>query len=348
MLLYVLILATLGWAVNFLLLRFLRTLGTKNQTADFQVRWSNQTKPTIGGVSFFIGFLVSMICAFLFADQTTLMSIQIAALGLSVVLAFLMGLADDAFNTKPWLKFVAQLCCGLVLFLGGVFIETGLGVFSDLLITVFWVVGLMNSVNMLDNMDGVTTAAVLPPLLLIWWLYPSTFIGWLSLGMLATLLGFLVLNWHPSKLYMGDSGSQLLGVFVAGVTIVFVWNHPAISGQFASPQNWVLPVVVLFTPLCDTTLVTINRIRHKRSPFVGGRDHSTHNLSYLGMKDGSITLAYFFWSFLNSTWAYILLTYQGEELFRLKWGTVIYLLIVFISFFMVSRRNLQQGKYSYS
>ncbi len=347
MLVFVLVMAILGGAVNFLLLRFLRTLGTKNQTADFQVRWSSQTKPTIGGISFFIGFLISMIGALLFAEDALLDSIGIAVLALSVVVAFLMGLADDAFNTKPWLKFVIQLLCGLLLFAGGVSIDTGLGTFVDLIITLFWVVGLMNSVNMLDNMDGVTTVSVLPPLLLVWWLFPTSLVGWLCLGMIGTLIGFLILNWHPSKLYMGDSGSQLLGVFLATVTIVEVWNQPTLAGQYNSLERWLLPALVLFTPLCDTTLVTVNRLRHKRSPFVGGRDHSTHNLSYLGMKDSSIAFTYFCWSFINCTVAYMLLTYQGEELFRLKWGTVIYLFAVFISFFLLSRRNIQHGKYTY-
>ncbi|MDG1260261.1 MAG: MraY family glycosyltransferase [Flavobacteriales bacterium] len=347
MLFFVIGMAILGGVVNYLLLRFLRTLGTKDQEANFQVRWSSQTKPTIGGISFFIGFLVTLVVTLLFSQEEINVA-QFGVIAVSVIIAFLMGLADDAFNTKPWLKFSVQLLCGIVLVAGGVQIDLGWGNAIEIPLTILWVAGLMNSVNMLDNMDGVTTTAALPVLLLVWWLNPDGVTGWLALGMLATLIGFLFVNWHPSKVYMGDSGSQLLGALLAGLTIMECWNHEGFAGGGSTLLQLIVPVLALATTLTDTTLVTINRLRHGRSPFVGGRDHSTHNLSYLGLSDQSIAFTYFCWSLVNVFLAFLLIQYQGDTILRWEIGVILYLMLVFISFFMISRRNLKHGKYTYS
>lgn len=335
-----------SYGVNGLLLRFLRTLGTKDQTPSVQVRWSTQAKPTIGGISFLIGFLLSLSIGLLMADPTndhrSFMALLVAA-----VSAFGMGLADDAFNTRPFLKFIAQVACGALLASGGVLIDSQLGSWVDYLFTIFWTVTMMNSLNMLDNMDGVSGGVALSIFAGIWCLLPiHDLLSWVAIGMVMTLMGFLWYNWHPSTLFMGDSGSQIIGVLVAALSLEMVSSeHLALT---VHPSVMLLSLVLMtFTTLCDTALVVVNRMIARRSPFIGGRDHSSHNLSYLGFGDGAIAFTFTFWSALNVIMAMSLLTYEGAHLLRWELGIMLYMLVLFISFFFISRRNIHKGKYAY-
>jgi UDP-GlcNAc:undecaprenyl-phosphate GlcNAc-1-phosphate transferase len=119
------------------------------------------------------------------------------------------------------------------------------------------------------------------------------------LGVLAALLGFLYYNWNPSKIYMGDTGSQFLGVFLAAIGILYLWNgHAEINFRIQTKQ-FVVALLVFIVPIIDTTTVTINRLLKGQSPFVGGKDHTTHHLSYLGLSDRQVALSFFGLSFLS-------------------------------------------------
>lgn len=110
----------------------------------------------------------------------------------------------------------------------------------------------------------------------------------LMLGVLASLIGFLFYNWHPSKMFMGDTGSQFLGVFLAALSIKFLWNSKGLDGSIIQSRQIALVLLSFMLPIIDTTVVSINRLRRGQSPFVGGRDHTTHNLSYLGLSDSQV------------------------------------------------------------
>jgi UDP-GlcNAc:undecaprenyl-phosphate/decaprenyl-phosphate GlcNAc-1-phosphate transferase len=103
------------------------------------------------------------------------------------------------------------------------------------------------------------------------------------LGLIATLFAFLFFNWSPSRMYMGDTGSQFLGIILAYIGIKYFWNSTLIDGTSSlSQQIWIFLIGFLL-PITDTTIVTLNRILRGRSPFIGGRDHTTHNLVYFGL-----------------------------------------------------------------
>lgn len=329
------------WAVNLVLLKFLRTLGTKDQSTKIQVRWSAQSKPTIGGISFFIGFLVLLVVALINKGNPG----GLLPLLLATVVAFIAGLLDDAFNTNPLQKFVFQLVCAGILIGGGWVIQFDSMILS-MVITGLWIVGLMNSINMLDNMDGISTIASMGILLGLYFIAPNEMSGFIAGGMVFILAGFLLVNWHPSKVFMGDSGSQLLGLLLAALSINVWWNHDSLIAGNESVR-WIGVVTLFFVPLCDSTLVSINRLRHRQSPFVGGRDHSTHNLSYLSISDGTIAFIYTAWS-LTMTYLAIQLLITPVDGF-LKWEglVLLFLVFIFISFFLISRRNLNQGKFEY-
>ncbi len=157
---------------------------------------------------------------------------------------------------------------------------------------------MMNSINMLDNMDGITgitsTAVVVTTLVIMvlsGMVSPFYFI--LMAGVIGSIIGFLKLNWNPAKIYMGDAGSQFLGAFLSAVSMLYLWNiYGAANDQIIRWSQFALPLIVFILPIIDTLTVSIRRIARGQSPFVGGRDHTTHNLAVWGMKDYQVGIAF--------------------------------------------------------
>ncbi|HSV88481.1 MAG TPA: MraY family glycosyltransferase [Bacteroidales bacterium] len=287
--------------INVLLLKFSKTLGVRNHHATL-VRWASTTKPSMGGLSFFIVFLVSFVLLPFFTP-TNLDFFDLQAIGLlaAVTVGFLTGLFDDAFNTRPWIKFAGQMSCGLILIISGIQINFFQVQELNYLLTLFWVVGMMNSINMLDNMDGIAGIAsfgILGSMLGVL-LVEGDFINPLSLliaGIMGALAGFLFFNWHPSKMYMGDTGSQFLGIILAGFGIIFFWNGGGHTYGISPIGNILMVATAFVLPLTDTTTVFIKRIIKGRSPFVGGKDHTTHHLCYLGFSEKKVAIVFIFFA----------------------------------------------------
>jgi UDP-GlcNAc:undecaprenyl-phosphate/decaprenyl-phosphate GlcNAc-1-phosphate transferase len=283
--------------INGLLVKFSGNLGTRSNV-DSQIRWNTQQKPSFGGISFFIIFLLSIFAlSFFFENGSVFHNIKLLGIVGATAGGFLMGLFDDAFNTNVVLKFLSQIACSVVLILTGTYITIFDSDILNYLLTMLWVVGMMNSINMLDNMDGISTIVSIFILFAI--LIENIFVSGLGdsynlllLGINAGLIGFLVFNWPPSKMFMGDTGSQFLGVLLAAFSILFLWNHHEINNSDI-PAKQIISVLMIFSvPLIDTATVSIKRILKGRSPFVGGKDHTTHHLSYLGLSDKKVAIAF--------------------------------------------------------
>jgi len=288
---------TISLISNRLLLRFSQSLGIRNKN-DVTIRWSNQSKPSLGGVGLFLGFLSAMILYLIIEPEFNLFgNLQFLGLFFASSLAFFMGLADDAYDTKPLFKLFIQISCGLFLLFTGTNITLFHHEILDGIITVIWVIILMNSLNMLDNMDGITATTVLFALLSclvsamligdenqLYWMY-------ILIAVIGSILGFLKYNINPSKMFMGDAGSQFIGLFVAFFSIKFLWN----LGSVTENSSWVSLIVTLtaLTPAAaDTLTVVINRLLEGKSPMVGGKDHTTHHLVYAGYKDKEVWIIF--------------------------------------------------------
>ena len=278
---------------NVLLLHFARSLGIRNKN-DIVVRWSSESKPSLGGVSFFVVFIFASIAYSIVFDEVNIFQNK-KYVGLLVAssISFVMGLADDAYNTKPLVKLFIQIACGVLFVWTGSYIQVFDTFFLNAILTVLWVIVVMNSLNMLDNMDGITGTTV------FFILSSCLFAGWiifdlntniwtlLLISVIGAILGFLTMNVHPSKLFMGDAGSQFIGCFVAYFGIEFLWNSAVNMNQ--SPWLGIVVALVAFTPAAvDTLTVVINRLRRGQSPMVGGKDHTTHHLVYAGRTDKKV------------------------------------------------------------
>jgi len=331
--------------LNGLLLKFSKTLGMRN-TNDAIIRWSEESKPSLGGISFYVIFLLSITSySFIFNNSAILGNNEFLGIVVSCTIAFLMGLADDAYNTRPFFKFFVQVLCSFILIISGIYIRIFPWEWVNYLFTVFWIVGMMNSLNMLDNMDAITTSvsiSILLTALLVIFLdhgFTSNINVLLLLGVTGALLGFLYYNWHPSKLFMGDTGSQFLGVFLAGMGILYFWNSYDSSGNLVQSKQFFVSILTFIIPICDTTTVVINRLSRKQSPFIGGKDHTTHHLSYLGFSDRQVSLVFIALSLLSMIFAVFIVYYIKD------WGYIhisifgVYFLLIFGFLFYVSKKT---------
>lgn len=277
--------------MNRLMYKYSRNIGAKYRDENV-VRWATTTKPTVGGFSFFFTFLLAGIVYLLTEDYLPAVGREFLVTLSVVSLGFLVGLHDDVYETKPLIKFLGQVSCGVILIVFGY----GINLFDfwpvDHFLTLFWVVGIMNAINLLDNMDGVTGTVsltiVMATIMRIVLLDANPSMNPYLFTLMAacgSFLGFLALNLKPSKIYMGDTGSQFLGALLAVIGIKFFWNFEIDGRGVYWHTRAIVPIMVFVVPMMDTTFVTVARILRGQSPFVGGKDHLTHHMTYLGVAD---------------------------------------------------------------
>lgn len=330
--------------INGLFLKFSKTLGIRNQT-DTIIRWGNTSKPAFGGISFYIVFLLALAANSILLDTGGLLyNIQLLGVILATTLGFLLGLSDDAYNTRPILKFITQVACGIILILTGTHISLFQNIYLDGFITIIWVVGIMNSINMLDNMDAITTLVsfmILFTVLMILFISHQllSIYGIICIGVCGALIGFLFYNWHPSKMYMGDTGSQFLGVLLSALSIKFFWNFKTGNDLLVVSEQIIVTMLAFIIPITDTATVIINRISKGKSPFIGGKDHTTHNLFYNGITEKRIALLFTFISGISMAFIYVIYTYLTEWTHLYTILFLIYFFLVFGPLFYLTRRK---------
>ncbi len=249
--------------------------------------------PYLGGIAIIIGIISISYSTSLISNFTSATFwLATSVLGPALVLG-LIGLWDDIKNLSPLPRFIAQSIAGI--FTAGVLVitnnvgnPTGSDIF-DALITIIWVVGICNSINFFDNLDGgaAGTVAISSAALAFLALTGDQFlIAALATVTTGATLGFLVWNKSPAKIYMGDAGALFLGVLLATLTIRF---EPNTNTQIGS---YLTPVFLLAVPILDTTVAVISRLRRHISPFQGGQDHLSHRLIRAGLsrKQAAISL----------------------------------------------------------
>jgi len=198
---------------------------------------------------------------------------------------------------------------------------------------------------MLDNMDGIATicamlACFFMVVVNVALFNTGSYATMLNLGVLGALCGFLVYNFHPSRMFMGDTGSQFLGLFLAIMGIDNCWNNPTSVLVNGFPiANPVIVALVFLLPLSDTFTVIVNRLLAGGSPFVGGKDHTTHHLFFRGITEKRIALL-----FLSVGGIAVLLAYHRVVSFSflLLFVSLFYVLIVLTGLYL--NTVLKQGR----
>ena len=196
----------------------------------------------------------------------------------------LLGLLDDIFKERiPYqVKFIAQFVIAVIVAVGGIRTDFMPHESLDIIITVVWIVGMTNSFNLLDNLDGLTSGVATVAALMLFviaFLQGQVFFAFILCALAGASLGFLLYNFHPSKLFMGDSGSLFIGYIFGALTVMGSY----VVNSSTSLMPVLIPILVLSVPLYDTFSVMFIRRREGRPLFVGDKRHFSHRLLDLGM-----------------------------------------------------------------
>ena len=275
-------------AVLWLLLR--SSVGGRLVAVPTDERWHERPTPTFGGVGIFSGFAVGVLLAL--ATGAVDWSGELGGILAGTTIVFVAGLVDDLRHLSPVAKLGAQITAAVIVLASGLNVEI---VGNDVLawaIGLLWLVGITNAFNLLDNMDGL--AATLALVSCVYFAIDAltehenetVLVLALSLGLACG--GFLPFNLRPQRgaaVFMGDSGSQVLGFGLASLALAASWT---VAGTTVA--TILLPLLVLAIPILDTTLVTIARLVEKRPVTQGGRDHTSHRLVYYGLSETKAVL----------------------------------------------------------
>lgn len=231
--------------------------------------------PLLGGLAIYGAFIAALL---LFGSRFRLNELVGILVGASLM-SFL-GMWDDRRSLSPLLKLAGQFVAASILVLSGVYVGTFPWEALNIALTLIWVVVVTNAMNLLDNMDGLSggvgaVAAVY--FLLLAAMNDQYLVGALSAALVGACLGFLVYNFNPASIFMGDAGALFLGFILAvvGIKLRFPEGLEIVT--------WMVPVLVLGLPLFDTVLVIISRLRRGLNPLTTpGKDHVSHRLVAMG------------------------------------------------------------------
>ena len=217
---------------------------------------------------------------------------QLVVILVALSILFVLGLWDDKRHIRPFTKLVVQFAVAIVAAaFGDVRVE--LFIESKIITTVFsafWIVLVINVFNFLDNMDGAAAGIAIIVTSILFTaavISGQVFVGGLAIVFIGTLLGFLVFNFPPAKIFMGDAGSLVVGFVLALLTLRTTYYHEAQSGQWYSVF---MPLVVMAVPLYDFISVMLLRISQGKSPFIGDTQHFSHRLKKHGLTDKQTVL----------------------------------------------------------
>ena len=245
--------------------------------------------PYLGGVAIALGITITTLAAvYVGGNKSGENAGQLKDLALTVLLPALllgaMGLIDDLRSLSPWPRLIAQSVVGTVVAL--VIVNSGttgtpFGTSTlNTVVTIFWIVGICNSINFFDNLDGAAAGAVAITALGVFFIAfdrGQELVSALSIVTAGATIGFLMWNKSPAKIYMGDAGALYLGIIISVATIRL---NPGIEPTW---KSLTIPVILLAVPLLDTCVAVFSRISRRVSPLTGGKDHLSHRLVRAGL-----------------------------------------------------------------
>ena len=274
----------LTWPVRALAIR-LGAMDAPNLARKTQ----SEPVPYLGGVAIALGITITTLAAVFIGGNKNLENTdQIKDLAITVLLPALllgaMGLIDDLRSLSPWPRLITQSVVGtavaLVIVNGGTTgTPFGTSTFNTA-VTIFWIVGICNSINFFDNLDGAAAGAVAIAALGVFFIAfdrGQELVSALAIVTAGATIGFLMWNKSPAKIYMGDAGALFLGIIISVATIRL---NPGIEPTW---KSLTIPVILLAVPLLDTCVAVFSRISRRVSPLTGGKDHLSHRLVRAGL-----------------------------------------------------------------
>ncbi|MEG1633577.1 MAG: MraY family glycosyltransferase [Oscillospiraceae bacterium] len=283
----VLLAIAVGFAVSFATTPIVKSFAQKVGAIDVPTelrRVHDHPIPRMGGLAIFLGFLISVL---LFVDITR----QMRGILLGAVVIVACGAIDDVISIRAWIKLLVQIAAAVIAVLHGVVIEVLrspnllnqeqaliLGALA-IPFTILWIVGITNSVNLIDGLDGlavgVSTIASLT-MFVVALLVSEGNVALILAALMGACVGFMPYNLNPAKIFMGDTGALLLGYVLATVSVVGMF-------KFYAVVTFVVPLFALALPLVDTSWAFFRRLLHGQNPMKPDRGHIHHRLIDMGL-----------------------------------------------------------------
>lgn len=266
-----------SWLVTYPLKKFAVKIGAMDKPESRKIHIKET--PRLGGLAIFIGSLLGM--AYLQPQHEYLLEILIGA-----VIIIITGALDDRFTLKPIFKLTGQLLAAGLLIYSGLIIEritmpffgvVELGFFSPI-ITLFWIIGITNAINLIDGLDGLATGVTtiaMTSIFIMSIVDTQIMVAFLCITLIGANLGFLYHNFYPAKIYMGDTGSNFLGFMVAVVSILGLFKNITFF-------SFIIPIIVLAVPIFDTLVAIVRRAYNKESIIAADNRHLHYQLIKAG------------------------------------------------------------------
>ncbi len=281
------ILFLVTFALSLGLTPFFRKIALRSNFLDSpigQLKKHTAPVPYLGGLAIYFSFLLGILGVLILAKPPDFPRVLAIFVGGTVVA--LMGLADDLFSLSPAVKFLIEIIAAALLILFGVQLEfLPSHLVLGWVLTVFWVVGATNALNLIDIMDGLAGGVAVIACLgfvLVPFLGAQSYVHLIAAALGGSVLGFLPYNYQPARIYMGDSGALFVGFVLAGIAMGHGYSQVNIVALCA-------PLLILGVPLYDTALVMALRFLKGRSMFRGSNDHLALRLRSLGMTVKQVT-----------------------------------------------------------
>ncbi len=258
-------------------------------------RINKEPLPNIGGLAIFAGVIAALVLAIALKGQLLeRVQVQLLSIMLGATLMLIVGFIDDQFSLSPLFRLAAQTLAAGLLVVNGIRIDVpGLAPVFDILITLVWVVGITNAVNLMDGIDGLVGGLGFIAssfLLAISAQFPERAASTLLLAAVAGgCLGFLRHNFNPSRIILGDAGATFIGFTLAAVSILG-------TVKFVAAASLIAPLLFLAVPIIDTTQVVVRRLRSGSSPFEPDKRHLHHTLLHSGL--GQRRSVLLLWAFI--------------------------------------------------
>jgi UDP-GlcNAc:undecaprenyl-phosphate GlcNAc-1-phosphate transferase len=300
---------------------------------DGRLKHQREPVPYFGGLAIYLAFLMSLAFTFEFRHD-------VLGIVLSGTIVVMLGLIDDFGVLTPWTKLAGQLLAVFVLIKSGIRIEiAAFPEWLDLVLTVVWMVGLINAFNLLDIMDGLSAGVGVVSasgLLIVALLQGDQTIAFMLVALIGSLLGFLKYNWHPARIYMGDTGAMFIGLLLGAMAMI---------GKYPSdhPLSLLTPVFIVGIPIFDTLFVMYIRYRRGLPIFWGSPDHIVIRLRHWGLSVPQIVITSYVATAVVGVIGLTMLSVSQEVAWVLCAGTAGALLLVTMVLKKVDVRRPEQA-----
>jgi UDP-GlcNAc:undecaprenyl-phosphate GlcNAc-1-phosphate transferase len=288
----------ISFAICLILTPIVRQIALKKgwMACPAEDRWHNKPTALFGGIAIYLAavvplFVISDFSATLLPLTTPQNTAAISSFApvfcIAITLMFLLGFADDVFRLKPQSKLLGQILIASFIAFLGFRLQWVTSLTLDTLLTIFWIVGITNAFNLLDNMDGLCAGTGMIAAVFLAIILSGTNPEYARCA--AILAGasaaFLVYNFNPASIFMGDCGSLMIGF---GISLLSLGLPGLNAGN--SMTSIAVPVMIAMVPILDTTMVTLVRLLSGRKASTGGKDHTSHRLVLMGFSEKKAVL----------------------------------------------------------